>query len=92
VGLTHQPRGLLEKLAAGHATPARVAAREVTAHVALAEGPEEGVADSVDGAVPIRVALEPAGMGHLDAAQLEGATGHQPVNVEPLPDSDPFHA
>ena len=86
-GRVHEPADLLEEDAARDAAPARVAAREVAAHVALARRPEERVAHRVQDAVAVGVALEAAAVGHLDPAEAERAPRHQAVGVEAVADA-----
>ena len=61
----------------------------MAAHVALPRRPEEGVADRVQDAVAVGVAFEAAAVGHLDAAEVQGAARHQAVGVEPVADAQP---
>ena len=84
---SHEPADLLEEDPARDAAPPRVAAREVAAHVALPRRPEERVADRVQDAVAVGVALEAAAVGHLDPAEEERAPGHQAVGVEAVADA-----
>ena len=73
--------GLLEEDAAGRAFPARVGVGEKFADVALADGPEHGVADGVHEGVGVGVAIESLVVGNGDAAEDEGAAGDQLVDI-----------
>ena len=76
------------------ATPRQrgVAAREVAPHVALPRRPQQRVADGVQDAVAVGVALEAAAVGHVDPAEAERAPGHQAVGVEAVADANRAHA
>ena len=64
--------------------------REVVADVAHVGGTEDGVADGMDEDIGIGVAKQSEGVLYLDAAEPQGATFHQLVDIEAKADAG-FH-
>ena len=65
---------------------------KVAPHVPLPRRAEERIADRVDEAVAVGVALEAARVRNLDAAQEQRSARHEPMSVEAVADAVAAHA
>src|SRR2546425_591376 len=87
----HEPRRALEEARPARVLPSRVGAREVPSHVAFARRPQQGVAQGVDRAVAVGVALQAAGVRHLHTPEHQLAPGNEAVGIEAGADTAPAH-
>ncbi len=83
-----QPRGhLAQENAAVRAAIVRIAVGEMPADVAVAQRPEDGIAERVDHDVAVRVRHNAAGMRDAHAAEHDMVALAEGVHVESLPNS-----
>ena len=76
-----EPGSFVEEEPAGGAAPARIGVGEEVADVGLAQGAEDGVANSVHEHVGVGMPVQPFGVWDVHATEDQLAPLHQGVNV-----------
>src|SRR5436190_22012412 len=78
----------LEKSAAGLPSPPGVRIRKKLSNNALAQGPQQRIADGMPQGIGVGMAVQTLGMGNIDAAQNELAACNQRMHVVTNPNTD----